>query len=61
MCKQLMSIRLLSDSSIEKQVALLQALYGKHFYKSLFYSCESTCMKMENVFCGLKYRFLVDY
>uniref|UniRef100_A0A8D1H2R2 Protachykinin-1 n=1 Tax=Sus scrofa TaxID=9823 RepID=A0A8D1H2R2_PIG len=51
-----------ADSSIEKQVALLKALYGKHFYKSLFYYYECTFMKMhvyENeVFFGLKYRFL---
>lgn len=42
-----MPIHLLSDSSIEKQVALLKALYGKHFYKSLFYYCECTCRKSE--------------
>jgi hypothetical protein len=35
-CEELMSIHLLSDSSVEKQVALLKALYGKHPYKSLF-------------------------
>uniref|UniRef100_A0AC11EJI7 Tachykinin 1 n=1 Tax=Ovis aries TaxID=9940 RepID=A0AC11EJI7_SHEEP len=46
-----------ADSSIEKQVALLKALYGKHFYKSLFYYCECTCVK--KAFCGLKYRFLI--
>lgn len=47
MCKQLIPIHLLSDSSIEKQVALLKALYGKHFYKSLFCYCECTCRKSE--------------
>ncbi|MXQ83331.1 hypothetical protein E5288_WYG001389 [Bos mutus] len=31
-----------ADSSIEKQVALLKALYGKHFYKSLFYYWHKT-------------------
>lgn len=33
-----MPIHLLSDSSIEKQVALLKALYGKHPYKYLYFT-----------------------
>lgn len=45
-CKELMPIHLLSDSSIEKQVALLKALYGKHPYKSSFYYYEWSCKKV---------------
>lgn len=37
-CEELMPIHLLSDSSIEKQVALLKALYGKHPYKYLYFT-----------------------